>query len=202
VKAKRTYEKLQPIEVYGIIDRDFRVNREIAALREDGIYTVGVAEVENLFVVPALLEIMERLLGCDTGTADAAKQFITDLFSNCRDKQIAESLSKEISHQLSLFDLGGQKYTNEEIKERVQNRFTVENIGAWREEKEGIFNSANTLPEILAVFNFKELSRKISSKYNLSDRDFSNRVLNLLTKNKDSRAEILSALSAYVPELP
>ena len=202
VKAKRTYEKLQPIEVYGIIDRDFRVSREIVALREDGIYTLGVAEVENLFVVPELLEIMERLLGCDPGTADAAKQFIVDLFNNCKDKQIAEALSKEISHQLSLFELGGQQYTNEAIREKIENRFTVENIGTWRAEKETIFNSANTLPEILAVFNFKELSRKISSKYSLSDRDFPKRVINVLTKNKAARTEILSALAAYVPELP
>ncbi len=202
VKAKRTYEKLQQIEVYGIIDRDFRVEREIAALREDGIFTLGVAEVENLFVVPELLEIMERLLGCDSGTADSAKQFIVDLYSNCKDKQIAEALSKEISHQLSLFELGGQQYTNEEIKGKIENRFTVENIGIWRAEKEAIFNSAKTLPAILSVFNFKELSRKIASKYGLSDRDFPKRVLNLLTKNKEARAEILSALSAYVPELP
>lgn len=202
VKAKRTYEKLQPIEVYGIIDRDFRVNREIVALREDGIYTLGVAEVENLFVIPELLEIMERLLGCDSGTANAAKQFIVDLFNSCKDKQIAEALSKEISHQLSLFELGGQQYTNEEIREKIENRFTAENIGTWRAEKETIFNSASTLPEILAVFNFKELSRKISSKYSLSDRDFPKRVINVLTKNKAARTEILSALAAYVPELP
>lgn len=202
VKAKRTYEHLQPIEVYGIVDRDFRVEREIEALREDGIYTLGVAEVENLFVVPEVLEIMERLLGCDSGTADSAKQFITELFSNCKDRQIAEALSKEISHQLSLFELGGQQFTNEEIREKIENRFTVENIGAWRAEKEAIFNSANTLPEILLVFNFKELSRKISSKFSLSDRDFPKRVINVLTKNKAARAEIMSALSAYVPELP
>lgn len=202
VKAKRTYEKLQPIEVYGIIDRDFRVEREIAALREDGIYTLGVAEVENLFVVPELLEIMERLLGCDPGTASEAKQFIIDLFINCKDKQIAEALSKEISHQFSLFELGEQQYTNEEIKEKIENRFTVDSIGNWRAEKEAIFDSANTLPEILAVFNFKELSRKISSKYRLTDKDFPKRVINVLTKNKSARAEILSALSAYVPVLP
>ena len=202
VKAKRTYEKLQPIEVYGIIDRDFRVEREIAALREDGIYTLGVAEVENLFVVPELLEIMERLLGCDPGTADAAKQFIIDLFANLKEKQIAEALSKEISHQLSLFELGEQQYTNEEIRVKIENRFTIESIGDWRAEKEAIFNSATTLPEILAVFNFKELSRKISSKYSLSDRDFPKRIINVLSKNKDARAEILSALSAYIPELP
>ena len=187
---------------YGIIDRDFRAERELAALREDGIYTLGVAEVENLFVVPEVLEIMERLLGCDSGTADSAKQFITELFSNCKDRLLAEALSKEISHQLSLFELGNQQFTNEKIREKIENRFTVGNIGTWRAQKEDIFNSASSLPDILKVFNYKDLSKKISSKYCLSDRDFPKRVLNVLTKNKEARIEVLSALSAYVPELP
>ena len=202
VKAKRTYEKLQPIEVYGIIDRDFRGDHEIAKLREYGIYTLSVAEVENLFVVPELLEIMERVLGCDSGVAESAKQFIIDLFNNCKNKQISEALSKEISFQLSLFDLGRQQYTNEEIKDKINSCYTIENIGSWRTEKETVFNSVNTLPEILAVFNFKELSRKISSKYNLSDSDFPKRVINALTRNNTVKKEILAALSTYIPELP
>ena len=201
VKAKKTYENLQPIEVYGIVDRDFRVDREMVTLRDAGIYTLRVAEVENLFVVPEILEIMERQLGCGSGTAEAAKQFILNLFDKLKNEQIAAALSKEISHQLSLFELGSHQYTNEEIREKIENCFTVDNIGKWRAEKEAIFSSASTLPEILAVFNLKDLSRKISSIYHLSDRDFPMRVINVLTKNK-ARDEILSAISAYVPELP
>ena len=202
VKAKRTYEKLQPIDVYGIIDRDYRDDDEIAKLREKGVFALEVAEVENLFVVPELLEIMERQLGSDSGTADVAKQFIMDLFNSCKDKQVVEALSKELSHQLSLFEIGSQQFTNEEICEIIKNRFTVGNIETWRAQKEDIFNSASSLPDILKVFNFKDLSKKISSKYCLSDRDFPKRVLNVLTKNKEARIEVLSALSAYVPELP
>ncbi|MCR4792701.1 MAG: hypothetical protein K5871_08115, partial [Lachnospiraceae bacterium] len=194
--------KLQSIEVYGIIDRDFRGDHEIDMLKADGIYTLGVAEVENLFVVPELLDIMERILGCDTGTAEAAKQFIVELFDKLKGKQISEALSKEITFQLSLFDLGNQQYTNEEIRKKIEGCYTIENIGIWRTEKEEIFNSANTLPEILAVFNFKELSRKISSKFNISDRDFPKRVINVLTNNKIVKTESLSGLSKYIPELP
>ncbi|MCR5461204.1 MAG: hypothetical protein K6F51_15175, partial [Acetatifactor sp.] len=78
--------KLQSIEVYGIIDRDFRGDHEIDMLKADGIYTLGVAEVENLFVVPELLDIIERILGCDTGTAEAAKQFIVELFDKLKSR--------------------------------------------------------------------------------------------------------------------
>lgn len=202
VKAKKTYGLLQSIEVCGIIDRDFRVDQEIDALKKDGIYALGVAEVENLFVVPELLEIMERLLGCDSETADAAKQFIIDLFNRTKGNQVAEALSREISHQLSLFDLGTKQYSNDEIRSIIENKYTARNIGQWRAEKEAIFNSVRTLPEILSVFNFKELSKKIASKYGLSDKDFPKRVINFLTKDKGARAEILAALAAYIPELP
>lgn len=202
VKAKKTYEKLQPIEVYGIIDRDFRVDREISALEKDGIYSLRVAEVENLFVVPEVLTIMEKQLGCDAGVAETAKQFIENLFNTLKATQIVEALSREITHQCSLFEIGDREYTDEEIHDMIENRFTVENISAWRVEKEAIYNSASTLPEILAVFNYKELVAKISSKFSLSDRDFPKRVLNVLMTNKVVRVELLSALSSYIPQLP
>ena len=202
VKSKKTYAQLQPIEVYGIIDRDFRCDRELEALKKDGIYTLSVAEVENLFVIPELLNIMEQLLGCESGTAEGARQFIIDLFNSTKEQQIAEALSKEISHQLSLFELGKQRYTNEEINRKIETSFTEESIGGWRTEIEAIYNSASNLPEILKVFNFKELSQKIALKFGLSDKDFPKRVINVLTKNKAARAEILAALAAYVPELP
>ena len=202
VKAKKSYEKLQLIEVCGIIDRDYRCDREIQALRKDGIYTLEVAEVENLFIVPAILEIMSSFLGSDPEAANEAKRFIVDMYNRCKERQIAESLSKEISHQLSLFDIGHQQLTDTEIYETISNCFTLENIGSWRAEKEAIFNSANTLDEILAVFNCKKLSHAISSKYGLSDSDFPKRVLNILSQNKNARGTILKAISAYVPELP
>ena len=201
VKAKKTYEKLQSIEVYGIIDRDFRTEREMEALKDEGIYTLNVAEVENLFIVPEVLEIMENQLGCDSGTADQAKQFIVSLYNSLKEKQINEALSKEITHQLSLFELGSNSFTNEEIKELISNKYSIGNIGKWRAEKEEIFNSASTLTEILKVFNCKDLSKKIGVKYKLSDKDFPNRVINVIAKNKDAKKIILKALSNYVPEL-
>ena len=202
VKAKKAYEKLQPIEVYGIIDRDFRTDREIAALEADGIYALQVAEVENLFVVPGILDIMERQLGCDSGKANEAKQAIINLFQRCKEKQIAEALSKEITYQLSLFDLGVKLYRDEEIKEKIDSCFTVENISKWRIEKEAIYNRANTLTEILKIFNFKEITCVIASRFGLSGHDFPKRVLNFLTKDIDARKELVPAFSAYIPELP
>ena len=202
VKAKKTYEQLHSIQVFGIIDRDFRTQKEIESLQDDGIFTLEVAEVENLFIVPEILDIMENQLGCDPGTAEEAKSFIIDLYWKLKDKQIAEAVSKEINHQMSLFEIGRNTFTNEEIRDMIIDKYSIENIDQWRTEKEVVFNSVKTLPEVLKVFNYKDLSRKIGQKYKLSDTDFPKRVINVLTKNKDLRITILSALRNYIPELP
>lgn len=45
VKVKNAYSKFSHINVYGIIDRDFRMENEINSLESDGIFTLEVAEV-------------------------------------------------------------------------------------------------------------------------------------------------------------
>lgn len=95
VKSKRAYEKLNAIDVYGIVDRDFRTEAEITALQNDGVFCLGVAEVENLFVVPELLDLMAEQLGCAEGAAQNAKEFIQTLFAQTRQIKLAKHLSRK-----------------------------------------------------------------------------------------------------------
>lgn len=202
VKAKRTYEKLNMINVYGIVDRDFRTKEEISSLEKDGIYCLNVAEVENLFVVPELLDIMERVLACNSGTAQQAKEFIEKIFSETKDSQIALAVIQEMKHQLSLFEMGKQKLTSKEIKERIDQEYSENNIETFFAEKRNIFDSADTTEKILAVFNCKDMSRKIGGVFGLKGRDYPQRVLNLIRNGRGEKEAILKAISKYVPELP
>lgn len=202
VKAKRTYEKLNAITVYGIVDRDFRTEGEISALQGDGIYCLDVAEVENLFVVPELLDIMETALVCEPDTAQQAKDFIGDLFAQNKDNQIALALAQEMKYQLSLFELGKQKLTPKEIKDKIDLKYSEQNIETFFATKKAIFDAADTTEKILAVFNFKDMSKKVGDKFGLTGRDYPQRVLNLLRSQRSERDAILEAISKYIPELP
>lgn len=203
VKAKKVYQKLNSIEVYGIVDRDFRTEQEIEALQKDGVFCLDVAEVENLFMVPELLDIMEKVLVCPDGTAQGAKQFISDLYSQNIDNQVSLALAQEMKHQLSLFELGGKRQTPQEIKAKIDAKFSVEKIAGFLAEKEAIYNSATDIPAILRVFNFKDLSKKIGSKFGLSDRgEFPQRVLRVLRQNHLEHDSVLDAIKRYTPDLP
>lgn len=202
VKAKRTYEKLNAINVYGIIDRDFRTEGEISALQGDGIYCLEVAEVENLFVVPELLDIMETALACEPGVAQQAKDFIDKLFAQNKDGQVALALAQEMKHQLSLFELGKQKLTPKEIKDKINLRYSEQNIAKILAEKQAIFDGADTTEKVLAVFNFKDISKKVGEKFGIKGRDYPQRVLNLLRSKRSEKETILEAVGKYAPELP
>ena len=49
-KAFNNNPNLHNLKVYGIVDRDYRSDYEIEKLRENNIFTLRVAEVENLFI--------------------------------------------------------------------------------------------------------------------------------------------------------
>lgn len=203
VKSKRAYEKLNAIDVFGIVDRDFRTEAEITALRDDGVFCIDVAEVENLFVVPELLDLMEEQLGCSENAAQNAKDFIQNLFNQNKANQIGEAFIKEVNHQLTLKNFADKKLTPAEVKECLDAEFSQIKITKFYAEKETQFNSAHTVKEILKIFNFKNLSRKIGTQFGIHGNDYPQRVINLMKRNPNNvKEQIISILSEYIPELP
>ena len=203
VKSKNEYQQLGSIEVVGLIDRDFRTEHEIASLRDDGIYFLDVAEVENLFIVPEVLDIMEQQLGCNEGTAEAAKEFIVQLFSQIKESQINLALHQELYYRLSTFDLEKEKLTPEQIKEKLDEAFSKEKIEAFLLEKKRIFDAATDIKEILKVFNLKEMSQKVGPKFDLKKNCYREKVLNFVRRKSGTiRDEIITAIKAYTPDLP
>ncbi len=201
VKAKNGYDSFKHIEVYGIIDRDYRTENEIRLLEEQGIFCLKVAEVENLFVVPELLHIMQRKLGCDENSYNDAVNFIINIYNGIKPKLISEAFIREIDHQLNCLHFETSDMTATKVKEAIDSSFTNDNIEKILEEKKLLFNSKNELQDILELMNFKELSKKIGTKFGINDRDYPNRVINYL-KYSDAREDIVNAIKPYIPTLP
>lgn len=61
-KAMNNSSQLHNFKCYGIIDRDYRTEYEINSYKKDNIFTLKVAEVENLFLVEEVLEEINRIL--------------------------------------------------------------------------------------------------------------------------------------------
>ena len=203
VKSKANYEELSSIEVFGLIDRDFRTDHEIEELKNDGIYFLEVAEVENLFIVPELLDIMERELACEEGAAQNAKDFILQKFSEFKESHINVALKQELEHKLTKIDFARAELSSSDIKSKIDSEFSIENIEAYRAEKKAIFDKATDIRDVLKIFNFKPMANMVGCKFGLNKYSYHDKVLNLLRgKKTEVRQEIINVLKLYCPDLP
>ncbi|MBV4440189.1 DUF4435 domain-containing protein [Clostridium tyrobutyricum] len=202
VKAKKQYTKFNNIDVYGIIDRDYKMQNEIEELCKQGIFCLEVAEVENLFLVPELLEIAQDQFGCDKNAKDNAVEFIHNLFIKLKDQQIAESFTKEIDFQLNCLHFEKKTLSTDEIKKTIDNKFTIDYIKRILDEKKNIFDGVKNLKDILRVFNCKGLSKKISNSFKIADKEYPKRIINILKYgDQHTKQKIIDSVKLYMPKL-
>lgn len=203
-KAFRNNPELHECEVYGIIDRDFRSEHEIEKYKSKGIYTINVAEVENLFLVEELIKLMAEQFGENVDTAfHNVKQFVIDVrFSNQINGQICESVVAEIKYRLSSAEISKADETKaKESLESVLSSIDYDQIKSEQEQKfQQVLNSGN-YKEVLKAFNKKDLSKCIGHFLGIDNKYYCSKVISLLRGSKHD--EIVAALSPYLPtEIP
>ena len=120
-KAYHNSLMLHDCQVFGLIDRDYRSEHEIEALRNDGVFARDVAEVENLFLVEELIRLMASRFGvADVEQAVAnVKGFVIDTkFGNMIERQICQSVVAGIKYRLSCIEI--DKKSEAEAKSSLQ----------------------------------------------------------------------------------
>ena len=108
IQATKSYNKLPMLHyktIKGIVDRDRRTEGEINSLLQDKIYVPSVAEIENLFLIPQVIELVARKQSIEN---------VDVLLEQTKEKTI-EFLKLHLEEQALLF-----------TKKRCQN--TINNI--------------------------------------------------------------------------
>lgn len=204
-RAYRNSTMLHECNVYGLIDRDYRPEHEIAALKNDDVYVLDVAEVENLFLVEELIRVMASRFGVadvDQAVSDVKKYVIDTKFGNLIERQICQSVVAEIKYQLSCIEI---KMTNEtDAKASLEARLNTFNYDNTRKQIEPVFRNVLNSKDykgVLKVFNEKGIAATIGEILGVDKREYQGKVINLL--HSDCHDEIVTALSKYLPiEIP
>lgn len=195
-KAYNNSEQLHHLNVYGIIDRDYRTENELLNLKSDGIYTIDVAEVENLFITEEVLQIIDEHLGFannDSRVGKVKTYIINDRYKEEIANQINNSIISELKHKLSTATIDASLQSMETI---ISNQdFEQLNIA-----QNILFNKAmetNDYNLVLKLFNRKELGKSIGHHFGLQNKDYYDFVLRLF--DSDKYEEICEALKKYLP---
>ena len=203
-KAFRNSPSLHHCQVFGIIDRDYRSDYEIAQYKDDGIYALKVAEVENLFLVEELIRLIADHLGQspDESFAQIRKYVIHTRFAHQIDQQIRQSVVAHLKYQLTAIELS--RRNDDEAKNSLN--IALKNIDYEKtkaEEKEKFRGALceEDYAKVLSVFNEKGLTSSIGHFLGLVDKEYCKSILALL--NGKMRHEISDAISTYLPpEIP
>ncbi|MDR0942865.1 MAG: DUF4435 domain-containing protein [Holosporales bacterium] len=185
-KAMKETEQLNNhLECYGIIDRDYRSEDEIKELKEHGIYTLQVAEVENLFLVEELLEIVnDHMQHSDKSRIDEAKKFVLDCCQKQKDDQVKNFALEKI------------KYKMRSAKDKNDMERTLSEYDKIEEDYKNKFKDNLEYKDILKISN-KSLAKSIGKYFGLLSDGYLSLVVGLL--QGDEFENIKNALSSYLP---
>jgi hypothetical protein len=162
-KALKSSPQLHHLNVYGIIDRDRRVDAEIASLEAKGVFTLQVAEVENLFCTKELLAIVSKKLSRnEEDDFNAVVKFVINRLSSELENQISLRTVGEIKFRLNIFDDKAKGAENLNIAlTTLTEKIDVNEI--YQENKvlfEGIIDTSD-YNKLLKTYNRKSLSSQI-----------------------------------------
>ncbi|WP_302512003.1 ATP-dependent endonuclease [uncultured Megasphaera sp.] len=211
----RAYNKrknLHHLQVFGLIDRDYRSQEEIENLKKENVYCLNVAEVENLFLKESILQYYHQQQQISDSASDTLikniKKKIIDSFSDDLDKQEDNAIKAGIKYHLSVLPLNGNIA---EIKQYLHNDIDKNIDGI----KNNVIDYLKTISEsreydkILAVYNQKGLygslneiaasfSRENQGKENIT-KDFYRNYREFIVRALSSDTELCNIFYQYFP---
>lgn len=199
-KAFRNNPSLHDCDVYGIIDRDFRSDYEIEQYKKDHVYTINVAEVENLFIVAEVIRLIALHMGKDADNVfDCVRKYVIEQrFANQINGQICEGTVAQIKYKLGCAEIS--KRNDSEARASLDAVLSSIDYDAIRKEQEQKFtetlNSKN-YNETIKVFNCKNISASVGHFFGIDNKEYHRVVLALLHGEKHN--EIVNALVKYLP---
>lgn len=196
-KALRNSTQLHHLAVYGIIDRDRRVDDEVVALERHGIYTLEVAEVENLFCTRGILALVsERLSRNVQEDYENASAFIFQRLNSELENQISLRAVSEIKYKLNIFDERAKGV--DALKVALNELTTSINIDEIYAENKIILEKViadGDYEKLLKLYNRKSLSSQISQHLGLTNGELPELVVRI-SKGQASD-EIRNILKPY-----
>lgn len=198
-KAFKSQFQFHHLDICGIIDRDRRTEAEVKALEKNGISVLDVAEVENLFCVPEILELVAKQLVLEEKISEA-REFVLKCLKTELEDQIALRAANEVKFQLARLDdkSRDEKALSEAVEQLVKSIDVSKIYSTARTEFDKVI-SANDHIGVLRLYNCKSLASRTGAIFGLKKNELVELVLRM-AKSKESES-VKNAFKKYVPQL-
>jgi len=200
-KALRSNKGFHQLDVFGLIDKDRRTQNEVNGLEKNGIFSLTVAEVENLFATPEVLRIVANHLDLDFDEKlTAVKEFVINELKKELEIQISERTIQELKKILNKSDLSSK--TKIDLKRKYTQLVDDINSDAIFDEVKNTFNeiiTKNDYEKLLTFYNRKSIASRAGSIFGLKENELP-ALITRLSKNKNHTNDFIVAINKYLPE--
>lgn len=171
-------------KAYGIIDRDFHSEDQLEKLKQQNVFSYGVAEIENLFLLPDVIAGFAKYKNEECDIEDIETR-ILNKFEQDKQTQISQYVSSAINayFKASHISVGNKK---EDVEQNFQNFMSGVDINKLFNERESYINEviANKKYEkAIMLYNNKGLHSVIEKYFNMGD--YRHRALDYLRGTKE-----------------
>ena len=163
-KAMRNLPNLHHLRIHGIIDRDYRCDEEVAALKKEGIHCLEVAEIENLICIEEVVRIIAKDQMLDP---DDALEQVKDLIISELREEIETQISNQANARIRLASskFAGKRGCKSEVAAAFKEFVDSIDVDDYYKKSSDLFNrlvSEKNFPGILQHYNRKKLPKRIS----------------------------------------
>jgi energy-coupling factor transporter ATP-binding protein EcfA2 len=200
-KAMRHNGGLHHLKAFGIVDSDYRTEAEIQALEEAGIYTINVAEVENLFCIEPIIRIIAaNLVKDENNVLNQVTTYIIEALKAELEVQISNHAEREIQFRLNKFQKAAA--SEQGLSDGLATLLAAIDVPAIFEQSRTLFQQAideNSLEKTLRIYNRKNLHKQVARFFDLQNNGYVELILRLL--KSDKKAPIIDSLRTFMPTL-
>jgi hypothetical protein len=201
VRVLQLNSSFHHINVFGLIDRDYRTDDEIQALSSNRVFCIDVAEIENILLNEETLRLIAVNQRLDP---DDVIIRATEMARALLDKEIERQASLRTYRTIenNLRKINAKSIGLEAIRASVTSAMDTLNIDAIYTGNFDLYirlAASGTLNEILKYYNNKGLVSNVCSIFELGRNGYEKLVLRML--NSSDREQIISGLQHYVPSI-
>ncbi|MFJ1376821.1 DUF4435 domain-containing protein [Capnocytophaga canimorsus] len=188
-------------QAFGIIDRDFRTDKQIQKLQTEQVYLYDVAEIENLFLIE---DFLQEFATCKDEKIDISKikEEILIKMENDKENQISNYVSSYINYIFSEEHLKNGR-TLQEVKDHFtnfQNNIKIEDVyNTRKQEYEKILNDKDYSKAIL-IYNNKGLHNIVEKTLKYSNNSYRDKALEFLKKNDKTQNILRSVFPEFIQQ--
>lgn len=206
IQAVKTYNNtndLHHMNVVGIIDRDRRTEDEILNLKSDNIYVPDVAEVENLFLLPEVIEIMcKKEIKDYNETLEFVKQNTFKFLEDHEEEQAILFVKHQVMNIINQ-NVNKKHNTIDSLKSETQNISQNINIDEiYKKEIKNIETIIKDRDYLLALktINNKGLLNftKLPSEFGWKTDYYQNQVINILCYDNEYGDRLKEIFKKYI----